>query len=71
MWQFLMTIFRKTTKTCDRCGCSIHPRKDAALCLHGEENGIAFQTYICEPCCVKICNEQEPDFEDINIVEED
>jgi hypothetical protein len=46
-------------------------KNDPALCLHGEENGIPFETYICEPCCEKICAEYDPEFEDVNIVEED
>jgi hypothetical protein len=71
MWTFLTKIFRKTTKTCNSCGCGIDIKNDPALCLHGEENGIPFETYVCEPCCEKICAEYDPDFEDINIVEED
>ena len=71
MWKFLTKMFQKNTKTCENCGCSINPKKDAALCLHGEEHGIPFETYICEPCCEKICFEYEPEFEDVTIAEED
>lgn len=59
MRTFLMKMFQKNTKTCEHCGCGINPKKDAAICLHGEENGIPFETYICEPCCEKICFEYD------------
>ena len=74
MMTFLKKIFQKNTKTCEHCGCRINPKKDPALCVHGSELGIPFDTYICEPCCEKICYEYEAyeaEYEDIKIAEED
>jgi hypothetical protein len=67
-----MRMFQKNTKTCDHCGCSINPKADAALCLHGEEHGIPFEQWICEPCCLKVAYEYEQYFEleDATVAEE-
>lgn len=69
MLRFLKKIFQKNTKICEHCGCGINPKKDAAICLHGTDNGIAFEQWVCEPCCEKICYEYEQ--RDVNFVEED
>lgn len=73
MLKSLMMMFQKNTKTCDHCGCSINPKVDAALCLHGSDNGIPFEQWVCEPCCEKIAYEYEQEFadEEVNIAEQD
>lgn len=50
MLKFLTKIFQKNTKICDQCGCGIDPKKDAAICLHGEQLGVEFEVYVCENC---------------------
>ncbi len=72
MWKFLTKIFQKNTKICDKCGCGINPKKDAAICLHGSEHGLTFEKWVCEDCCMKIANDYEEYFEleDVNVAEE-
>jgi len=72
MWTFLTKIFQRNTKTCEHCGCGINPKKDAAICLHGEEHGIVFEQWVCEDCCMKIAYEYEAyyELEDAAVVEE-
>lgn len=71
MWKFLKKIFQKHTETCDQCGCSINVKKDAALCLQGEEHGQSFEIYVCEPCAERLWLESLADdmFEDLDIAE--
>lgn len=73
MLKSLMKIFQKNTKLCDQCGCGINPKKDVALCLHGEQNGMPFEIYVCEPCAEKAWRDTMNDdmLEDVNIAEED
>lgn len=73
MWNWLTRLFQKNTTICDQCGCSINPKKDAALCLHGSDHGIPFEQWICEDCCMNVANEYERYYqlEDVIGAEED
>lgn len=72
MWKFLTRIFRKPTKNCESCGKTINMKRDAAMCLHGEEHGIPFEHYICEPCAEAAWLDAMNDFmlEEITVAEE-
>lgn len=71
MWTFLKKIFQRHTKTCDQCGCDINVKRDAAICLQGEEHGRSFEIYVCEPCAERLWLESLNDdmFEELDIAE--
>ena len=72
MLTFLKTIFKRNIKFCAHCGCGINPKKDAALCLHGDDEAGPFEQWICQSCCEKIAYEYDQDFGDeVKIAEED
>lgn len=67
MLTFLTRMFRKNTKICDQCGV-ILKKKDPAICLHGVEDGLQYEIYVCEPCCMKLAYEYD-ELEELDIAE--
>jgi hypothetical protein len=67
----VLKIFQKPTKICDQCG-AILKKNDPAVCLHGVDNSLEFEIFICEPCCEKIAFEYDADhgMEEINATED-
>ena len=70
MWTFLMKMFQKNTtiKICDQCGVVLK-KNDPAICLHGIEDGLEYEVFVCEPCCIKIAHEYD-EIEDLKIAED-
>ena len=68
MWKFLKKIFQKHTKICDQCGVVLK-KNDPAICLHGIEDGLQYEIYVCEPCCMKLAYEYD-EAEELEVAED-
>lgn len=68
MWKFLTRIFQKSIRICDQCGIVLK-KNDPAICLHGIDNGLQYELYVCEPCCLKLANEYD-DIEEFEFAED-
>ena len=68
MWTFLTKIFQKHTKICDQCG-GVLKKNDPAICLHGVEDGLQYEIYVCEPCCMKLAYEYD-EAEELKVAED-
>lgn len=68
MWTYLMKMFQKNTKTCDQCGVVLK-KNDPAICLHGIDEGLEYEIYVCEPCCERIAQEYD-EVEEVKLAED-
>lgn len=68
MWKYLTKIFQKHTKICDQCGVVLK-KNDPAICLHGIEDGLEYEIYVCEPCCMKLAYEYD-EAEELEVAED-
>jgi hypothetical protein len=39
------------------------------MCLHGIEEGLEYEMFVCEPCCIRIANEYD-EIEELKIAED-